>query len=253
MKNWFAILLITLANAALADTESSQQQDAVDAGYRIAQKADNRNTGWVDLVADLKMELINSHGSRSQRELRVSMLEVVDTEAGDKSLVRFQTPANVKGTVLLTHAYATRSDSQWQYFPSLKRVKIISSANKFSWILDKYRYKLLGKEEMDGQAAFKLEMAPNYPKSGYTRLIIWLDQENYYPVKTEFYDRKNELLKTQTYSDYRSYISGRFWRAGKMKMVNHLTGKTTLLEWNDYQLNTALNSLSFEKGSLSSL
>ncbi|MFT6897255.1 MAG: outer membrane lipoprotein-sorting protein [Paraglaciecola sp.] len=274
MKALPTILLTLLASTVQANQTSGSGNDknvitqtARLQGYEIAQAADLSNTGWVDLTADLQMKLQNSYGTSSERLLKIKILEVQGNETGDKSLVQFETPANLKGTVLLTHAHAIKSDNQWQFFPSLKRVKRISSANKSGpfmgsqfayedmsgWLLDKYSYALLGEEELQGIASYQLQMEPKYAQSGYTRLVTWLSKEHFYPMKTEFYDRKGALLKTLIYGDYHSYHNGRFWRAGEMMMNNHVTKKTTLLNWSNYRLNTALNSLAFEKGSLTHL
>ena len=56
------------------------------------------------------------------------MLEVTDD--GDKSLMVFDEPRDVKGTALLTHAHKQEADDQWLYLPALKRVKRISSSNR---------------------------------------------------------------------------------------------------------------------------
>ena len=44
--------------------------------------------------------------------------------------------------------------------------------------------------------------------------------------KIDFYDRKDKLLKTLVFSDYKQYLR-KFWNAHTLKMVNHNTGKET--------------------------
>ena len=68
-------------------------------------------------------------------------------------------------------------------------------------------------------------------------------------VRTEFYDRKNALLKTLTISDYRRYAD-RFWRADVMRMENNQTGKSTEIQWSDYQFGTGLSDRDFNKNAL---
>lgn len=230
-------------------------------GQEIARQADQHNVGWKDISADLQMELRNAYGAVSTRELAVQFFEV--HADGDKSLVRFLSPADVRGTTLLTHAHSLTSDDQWQFFPSLRRVKRIASENKSgpfmgsefayedmaSWELDKYQYQYLGDEIVDGLDAYKLEMTPAYPRSGYTRQVTWLDKQYYRPLKVEYYDRKNALLKTQTYSGYGVYLD-RYWRASEMRMVNHQTGKQTWMRWSNYRFGNGYNELTFDKSSL---
>ena len=68
-------------------------------------------------------------------------------------------------------------------------------------------------------------------------------------VKSEFYDRKKSLLKTLVASDFQQYL-GHYWRPGKMNMVNHQNGKSTLLEWNNYEFKTGLTDREFRSQTL---
>ena len=94
-----------------------------------------------------------------------------------------------------------------------------------------------------------IERKPAYEHSGYTRQVVWIDKAEYRPFKIDYYDRKNSLLKTQTFSDYQRYLE-RYWRAHKMQMVNHQTKKKTDLTWTDFQFRTGLNDRDFNRNSL---
>ncbi|MGP0172640.1 outer membrane lipoprotein-sorting protein [Pseudomonas sp. NCHU5208] len=262
-NRWLCLAMLLCA-ANLAQAEGAKDSAAIKRGYVIAQEADRRNMGWVDMSADMRMELFNAHGATSQRDLKVRMLEVRGD--GDKSVVQFDSPADVRGTALLTHAHPLDSDDQWQYFPSLRRIKRISSENKSGpfmgsefayediagWDLDKFSYRFLDEDEFEGQPVFVLEMTPRYTRSGYTRQVSWLDQQYYRPLKVEYYDRKNALLKTQTFSGYALYLD-HYWRAGSMHMVNHQTGKETRLSWTNYRFGNGFGELAFDKSALSHL
>ena len=115
--------------------------------------------------------------------------------------------------------------------------------------VEKYNYKYLRDEQVNGKDAFVVERYPEYQYSGYTRSIVWVDKEIWRPVKTEFYDRKNALLKTLTFRDYKQYID-RYWRPDEMFMDNHQTGKSTLLVWSNYEFNTGLTDRNFDRNSL---
>lgn len=230
-------------------------------GLAIAKEADRRDTGWGDQTANLKMVLRNRHGKESLREIRTKTLEVEGD--GDKALSIFDNPRDVKGTAFLSFTHALEPDEQWLYLPALKRVKRISSSNKSgpfmgsefafedlsSQEVEKYSYKFLRDEKIDGRDTFVIERKPAYKHSGYTRLITWLDKEMYQPLKIEFYDRKNKLLKTLTSSDHKQY-EGKFWRPTRMHMSNHQTKKSTELTWSNYQFKTGLKSSDFDRNSL---
>jgi len=248
---WLLILL-----PALALAESAEEK-----GLLIATESDKKDSGWSDQTADLVMILRNKQGDEARREIRTRSLEV-DGD-GDKSMSIFDTPPDVKGTAFLSFTHALKPDDQWLYLPALKRVKRISSRNKSgpfmgsefayedltSQEIEKYTYKWLKDESLDGQDTYVIESYPAYKHSGYTRLISWIHKGHLRPLKIEFYDRKNSLLKTLTQHDYKEYLPGIF-RADRFEMVNHQTGKSTTLHWANYAFKTGLSSRDFDKNSL---
>jgi len=230
-------------------------------GLEIAIEIDKRDSGFEDSTSDLKMILRNKNGDVSTREMRNKTLEVPDD--GDKSLVIFNTPRDVKGTALLSFTHKNSPDDQWLYLPALKRVKRIASNNKSgpfmgsefafedisSQEVEKYTYKYLKDEVYENTDCFLVERYPVDKYSGYSKQIVWIDKAEYRIMKTDFYDRKNELLKTLTYHKYQQYLN-KFWRAHEMRMVNHLTGKSTELLFSNYTFQNGLNDRDFDKNSL---
>ncbi len=230
-------------------------------GFAIAKEADRRDTGFKDSTSNLTMILKNRHGQTSTRQIRNRILEI--TSDGDKSISIFDEPADVKGTAMLTFSHKTGNDDQWLYLPALKRVKRIASANKSgafmgsefafedisSQEIEKYTYEYIKDEKCDDQFCFVIERRPRYKYSGYTRQLVWVDKKYYRAMKIEYYDRKNELLKTQTFSNYRQYL-GKFWRAGEIFMQNHQSGKSTRLLWTNFKFRTGLTNRDFDRNSL---
>jgi outer membrane lipoprotein-sorting protein len=249
-----ALLLCLLSFSLQAQTPEEQ-------GLIIAQEADRRDSGFDNFTSDVKMILKNKQGQESTREIRSKTLEV-DGD-GDKSMTIFDEPADVKGTALLTFTHKEVPDDQWLYLPALKRVKRIASDNKSgpfmgsefayediaSQEVEKYTYKYLRDEMLDGLDVFVFERYPVDKKSGYTRQIVWLDKEHYKERKIEFYDRKDSLLKTLLFSDYNQYLD-QYWRAHDMHMENHQTGKSTRLLQSNFQYRTGLSERDFDKNSL---
>jgi len=230
-------------------------------GLEIMQEVDRRDLGWQDMVAELKMVLKNKNGDEHTRRLRIKTLEMKND--GDKSLSIFDSPRDVKGTAFLSFTHALEADEQWLYLPALKRVKRISSSNKSgpflgsefsfedltSFELKKYQYNYLRDEVVNGVDCFVIESYPQYEYSGYTRTQAWIDKQRYIPIKIDYYDRKDALLKTQTFSDYQQYL-GQYWRAGTVLMSNHLTGKSTALLWEKYTFRNGLTARNFDKNTL---
>ncbi len=255
MKNISIIFIIFLLSLNVM-AETPEQK-----GMAIAIEADKRDTGWKDQKASMKMSLRNRHGDSSAREMHNKSLEVIGD--GDKTLIVFDRPRDVKGTAFLSFTHAIKPDDQWIYLPALKRVKRISSSNKSgpfmgsefayedisSQEVDKYSYKYIKDDVYETRPVFIVERFPQYKNSGYTRMITWLDSETYSPLKIDFYDRKNSLLKTLTYHHYKQYL-GKFWRSDRMEMINHVTGKGTTLLWTNYKFANGLTDRDFDKNSL---
>ncbi|MCU7884812.1 MAG: outer membrane lipoprotein-sorting protein, partial [Candidatus Thiodiazotropha sp. (ex Lucinoma annulata)] len=101
---------------------------AEERGLEIAKEIEVRDTGFHDFKATMSMLLRNKHGEESLRDMRNQTLEV-DND-GDKTLVVFDEPRDIKGTALLSFSHKAGDDDQWLYLPALKRVKRIASRNK---------------------------------------------------------------------------------------------------------------------------
>ncbi len=232
-------------------------------GYELAARSDRSDRGFGDSEVELKMILRNKTGKEATRNLSIKTLEIPDESVGDKSVILFNTPRDIEGTALLSHARILKPDNQWLYLPALKRVKRISSVNKSgpfvgsefafedltSLELNKYEYKYLRSEACGDLLCDVIERYPRYEHSGYTKQITWIDQETYQVRKIEFYDRKDQLLKTLSFENYQQYEGG-YWRALKMSMVNHQTGKSTDLLYSDYRFKTGLKDNDFVKAVL---
>jgi len=234
-------------------------------GFEVAARSDRSDRGFGDSEVELEMVLRNSAGRESRRTLKIATLEIADESVGDKSVVVFDNPNDIKGTALLSHANILEPDDQWLFLPALKRVKRISSANKsgpfvgsefafedFTALeLNKYDYNWLREEEFEGMQVDVVERTPRYENSGYTRQLSWIDQQHYQVRKVNFYDRRGDLLKTLTLRGYREYEG--IWRSHLMEMVNHQTGKSTDLIYGEYGFGVGLKENDFVKGRLTRL
>ncbi len=257
----FLFSLILLIPVLIISNEIYDQTANEARGLEIAKEVDVRDTGFNNSVVELEMILRNKQGQESRREMRNKTLEV-DGD-GDKSLVIFDKPRDVKGTAFLSFTHKEGPDDQWLYLPALKRVKRIASNNKSgpfmgsefayedisSQEVEKYTYKFIKEEQLNGIDCYIVERYPVDKKSGYTRQVVWYDQVKYIPHKIIFYDRKNDLLKTLTYHDYEQYLD-KYWRASKFEMVNHQTNKSTDLLFKDYKFQIGLTDRDFDKNSL---
>ncbi|MBL4906293.1 MAG: outer membrane lipoprotein-sorting protein [Sneathiella sp.] len=232
-------------------------------GSKIAAEWDARDRGYEDTKSVLKMILENRHGQKSERKMRIKALEVPDPDEGDKSLVIFDYPRDVKGTAFLSFAHITEPDDQWLFLPALKKTKRISSKNKsgpflgseFAYEdfsgqeLKKYTYTWVRDEACKDMQCFVLEQTPTYENSGYTKIVVWYDKLEYRQQKIDYYDRKGELLKTLTFDKFKKHLN-KYWRAYDLYMVNHQTGKKTRLAYSQIEFQTGVRKRDLTRSSL---
>ena len=236
-------------------------ETAEEAGHRIATEARERQKGFGNFTADLTMVLRNKQGRESRRELRLKVIEV--DEDGDRTMFVFDRPRDVKGTAFLVHAHKNEPDDQWLYLPALKRVKRISSSkqsgsfmgSEFSYEdmgateVEKYTHRLLRNEPCGDLECTVSERIPVDRDSGYSRQLVWLDREELRTMQVQFFDRGEAHLKTMVVEDYERHLDS-YWRGGKITMSNHVTGKSTVLLWSDFEFGTDLDLDDFSRTAL---
>jgi outer membrane lipoprotein-sorting protein len=92
-------------------------------------------------------------------------------------------------------------------------------------------------------------MTPQFEGSGYRYQLAYVDKREYIFRKMEYYDRKKTLLKTLDLNDYRKYM-GRYWRPLMLTMVNHQSGRSTIMIWKDVVYQNGLNDNDFSINAL---
>lgn len=210
-------------------------------GKQLAEYMDRYDQGWRDQYGKSRMTLFDAKGDSVAREVLQSILEGAD---GDKSVVRFMKPADVRGVATLIHEHPKGTDDTWLYLPANRRKRRISGSNRTasfqgteftyedlsSLIISKYAWKLLGEDELRGVGdVYKLEAKPQYKNTGYQRLTIYLNPKHWRIERIDYYDKAGRLLKSLKNSKWK-HFHGRFWRATRVDMRNLQTKKRTLLE-----------------------
>ncbi|MCU4675414.1 outer membrane lipoprotein-sorting protein [Catenovulum sp. 2E275] len=257
--SWLSLLLA--AGLALSAASGQVNAETTNKGLEIAKERKARDKGWGDSESTSQMILRNAQGDQSIREMRIQALEVQGD--GDKGLTIFDEPRDVKGSAFLNFSHINEPDDQWLYLPALKRVKRIASRNKSgpfmgsefayedlaSFEVEKYTYQYLRDETVNGELCWVIESIPTDKYSGYSKQISWIDQSEYRVQKIEFYDRKQALLKTLTFADYKLYLN-KYWRAHTMTMTNHQTGKSTDMIAKEINFKVGLSDTDFNQNSL---
>lgn len=230
--------------------------------FEIAQKVKKSSDGYESSKSVLEMILIDQSKKESKREMISISLEHKgeNSQEGDKSLMEFKTPLDVKGTKFLTHEKINENNNQWLYLPALKRIKRITSESKSGSFMGsefsyedissreplKYNYSEEYEEvEFNGIKCYKYERYSKDKNSGYSKQILWVDSLRFIVLKIEFYDRKKELLKTATYNNYKKI--GNTYRVGDIFMQNHQNYKSTKLNYLKDEIHLNLDESLFTK------
>ena len=252
-----AVIAASLAIIPMTGANASNEK-----GLAIATEVDSRDKGWGDVTVEGEMVLKNKAGNESVRKFRSTILEAADAFEGDRSIITFSEPRDVRGTALLTHSkIEPDDDSQWIFLPAVKRVKRISSSNRTGkFVSSEFSYEDLGSEEVADNDHIWLEDAacehdasltcaavesrPKNKRSGYSRRVSFIDLDEYRVHRIDFYNRRGDLEKSLRFEDYRQY-EGQFWRAHVMIMDNSQTGKSTRLAWGEYSFRQGLTERDF--------
>ena len=164
-------------------------------GRDIMQKVNDRDDGDRS-ISEMEMILIDKNGKQ-----RVRKIKTYGREQGQQaqSLMFFLTPADVKNTGFLTYDYdeSGKDDDQWLYLPALRKTKRIASGDKSGSFMgtdlnysdmtspdiDLYKYTLMKETKVRGQKVWQIKSVPKTKaeaeKSGYSKSVIWIRQDNY--------------------------------------------------------------------------
>ncbi|MEM9060940.1 MAG: outer membrane lipoprotein-sorting protein [Pseudomonadota bacterium] len=265
-----AAILIAIVGAAWMFTSDARAQTPEEKGLAIAVEADKRDLGFGDFTANGEMVLKDKSGRESRRVFENMTLERAQSDLGDMGIIVFSKPRDIRGTALLTHAnIEPKDDDQWIFLPAVKRVKRISSSNRTGkFVSSEFSYEDLGSQEVDDYTymwlrdepcptdpsltCFVTESYPKNAKSGYSKRVSWTDTQEYRLMKVDFYNRRGDFEKSLEFTGYNQYL-GQYWRADKMAMKNHQTGKATDLLWNNYDFRTGLGEGDFNSQRLKSV
>lgn len=245
-----ALLLLALPAAAqhqggvpIPAQPAYDEADPAAHGQALAEYADDFDRGWVDQYSKSTMTLYDARGDHVVREVRQMTLE---GESGNRGLSRFMSPADIRGVAALIHEHHGRTDDSWLYLPASRRVRRISGANRtasfqgteFTYedlsavVPARYRWRYLDRTQLsvDGKShpVERLEAVPTYSDTGYSKLIVHLNTEDWRTERIEYYDLAGRRLKTLSLTKWK-HLHGRFWRALQLEMDNHQTKKRTVL------------------------
>ncbi|NOY51895.1 MAG: outer membrane lipoprotein-sorting protein [Chlorobi bacterium] len=249
------ITSVLIAILAIGFMAQIQAQDM--SGRDIVEKVYNRPAGD-DQTSNLTMTLINKSGKERIRKIKQFTKDLGKVE---KSIMFFQSPADVKNTSFMSWTYddENRSDDQWIYLPALKKIKRISSDSKSDYFmgsdftyddlgdrkLDDDTHNLIGEESIDGVDYYVVESIPKDEDYMYSKTKTWIRKDNFIGLKKEFYDEDAELLKVLKIKEFKK-ISG-LWVIISSEMENVQKNHRTTMVLDNVQINTNIPSSKFSE------
>ena len=166
----------------------------------LVEKADKKRMGNTS-ESTISLTVIRPNW---QREMGLK----VWSKGNEYLLILITEPARDQGTTFLK-----RGKEFWNWIPRIERnVKLPPSAMAQAWMgsdfsnddlvkmssmVEDYNHRLLGEEQVDGRAAYKIEMIPKEEAAVvWGKIITWIDKAESLFLKTEYYDEDGELINT---------------------------------------------------------
>ena len=222
----------------------------------------------MDAKADITMTLENEDNQQRVRKL-TTLTKLKSDGISNQRVLRFQAPADIKGTVTLLIEQTDKDDDMWIYLPSLKKTRRLVSDNKRDSFVgsdltfgDLIGHKpsewisTLQKEEtLDNKPVYVIESLPKDESvkshTGYSKRLIWVDKQSSIALKTDYWDETGQLLKTIQVSDVRLVDDDRAkWQFMDLNAQNHQTHHKTVLHFDDYKVNQNLADNLFNPSTL---
>ena len=227
---------------------------------------------FVNRVKDSKSEsamtLINESGQKRERK-STGVSKLQKNGIDNMRLIKFISPADVKGTSNLMIEHSDGDDDIWIYLPALKKVRRLVSSNKgdsfvgsdFSYAdvigykVQDFEHKITGNENVDGVDCYVIESVPVSDKvkqdNGLNKRKSWIRKDNFVTVKGENYDLSGQLYKVFKASDIQFVDKeNNKWQAMTIEMTNVQVNHKTIVHFSNYKVNTGVDDGYFSQRNL---
>ncbi|HLN19496.1 MAG TPA: outer membrane lipoprotein-sorting protein [Bacteroidales bacterium] len=160
------------------------------------------------ISADVNLTITEKNGTVRQRT--ISMFSKTYGEV-EKRFIKFQSPADIRGTAMLIVDNKSSEDEMWIYLPALKRTRRISTSDKgknfmsseftnadmSSPALTDFRNAYSpGTENGESWVIESFPVNDDIARQyGFSKKISYVSRKDYHVSKMEFYDSDNKLLK----------------------------------------------------------
>jgi hypothetical protein len=263
-----ACLLPMYYEDAVRSVPTSETADSV------ARKAQDRDTGR-DGQMELKMRLFDRQQRVRERELtiltmrpRSAAADKGTTGAGDRVLIRFTYPNDIKGTAFLVWKHPGAEDERFLYLPALARVRRIAGAEtQDSFVGSDFTYEDISGREFDdytyamveadatwtgpdGQhvPAYRIESRARDAQARFPRVVSTIRKDNFVIVHADIYNRRDERAKV--YDVRRLELVQSIWTLSEIVMTNAVDQTHTELTTKSARYNLGLTEADFSRREL---
>ena len=242
----------------------------------IARRAQDRDTGR-DSRAEMRMKLFDRHGRVRERAMTLVMLRGRDNPGaartapdGDRLLIRFTYPNDIRGTGFLVWEHPKSEDERFLFLPSLGRVRrIAGSEAQESFVGSDFTYEDIGGREFDdysyaleadnaswsgadgvARPAWRLASTRKDAKAEFPRVVSLVLKDSYLVVEADIYNRRKE--KQKLYRVRRIDQVQGIWTVLDSSMSNDLDHTRTDLGVEKMTYNVGLGEAAFSRRELES-
>jgi hydrophobe/amphiphile efflux-3 (HAE3) family protein len=207
----------------------------------------------IEAVSTLR--IYDSKGRERVRQTSMASREF-NNGATEKRIIRFLSPAEVKGTGMLIYDHRDQNDDMWIYMPALRKTRRIVSSEKSKSFMgsefsnadmsapnpDDFTFELLRSEQAGGTDCWVIESVPVnedvMDEMGFDRKLTWIGKKDYMVRKAEYFNEDDELFKSLKADNIKAVDpEGKKFMAMRMEMVNRLNGRRSVLIIDKIQYN----------------
>lgn len=212
MKNTINSLLVIFLSAFMVFNTHAQSAD------ELLNEMDNIIFGAKDKQGNVKIILINRSGKEKIRE--ATMMQ----KGTDKKIYRYTMPESQAGIATLS----LPDGIMWLYMPAFgkpKKISLLAKSQAFTgtdfsyedMATTPYASRFTPNLTETTETTFIIELIPKSDESSYSKIIVTMDKQNYYPVKMEYFDKGKRKFKEATYEYLKS---GKYWYAQEVIMAD---------------------------------
>jgi hypothetical protein len=192
----------------------------------------------------LTMRMTNANGRSRERSLKMWSHS---TKGKTRSMLLFESPADVRGTGLLSISDGSAT-AQKLFLPATRRVQTISSSQKGDKFLGSdFTYEDLGDVDHDdfeyttlNETASTLTVKAVARKKGstsYAWAVHTVDTRRLVLLASTYHDEAGKAVRELKADQFQEVKPG-FWRSNSMVMKDLLKGSQTTLQWKERSFNT---------------